>query len=494
MLQPPTPFITLFFAVPQFEAAANEFELLTMASQSLVFDRPIGASADVKELEYIAALHQTDANLRKDGSIKAVDIVHFLSSRYGIRVSVKEVQDTILRGLGGGDDEEECIDLTEVVAILLIPELIKAARTLLGNEEDDVRPLSSEDFKSEREFKDHLRNSEISQARMPNPEIIGDVFDMILKDTFGSTSPRKLDRHLITDIFTAFGEEDLVRHSELIDEMMLAASSSGGGYDEEEDGAGTTFDKYSFARALTSDVQNYSVNCETSLTTHYYDVFKTIYSTKEKAEIPRSLLPFRLSRSKDDGDHANKSGPDKSQGTMPNDEPRSEPVNPLEMATVSNEKEKSEKLRPVEKFFTFPAIDYAAGTYRSKRFVIVLWVCGVSTFFAYLYDVEVAFGRINCSGTTNSATFFGCRIVNGVVNWLIIMLQLRSVLCRCLNSVINFVLHSHLTLTFFHLAYLVPFLSSVVAWGIAVFLSPKSLSLLEWQLLLSLPSCRLPTI
>jgi hypothetical protein len=34
------------------------------------FDQLIGAAADVKELEYISALHQTGRQVRKDGSIK----------------------------------------------------------------------------------------------------------------------------------------------------------------------------------------------------------------------------------------------------------------------------------------------------------------------------------------------------------------------------------------------------------------------------------------
>ena len=33
------------------------------------FQRPVGAEADVKELEYISALHQTGDVLREDGSI-----------------------------------------------------------------------------------------------------------------------------------------------------------------------------------------------------------------------------------------------------------------------------------------------------------------------------------------------------------------------------------------------------------------------------------------
>ena len=369
----------------------------------MVFQRPIGASADVMELEYIAALHQTDmGELRKDGSIKAIDIVHFLSSRYGIRVTVKEVQETILRGLGGGEDDEECIDLTEVVAILLIPELIKA-------------------------------------AGMPDMQIIGEVLGMILKDTVGSTSPRKLDRKLISDVFTAFGEQDLVCNEDLMDEMILAASAVGE-YDVEEDGAGVTFDKYSFARALTSDVQSYDVNCETTLTTHYFDVFKSIGSTEEKAGIRRSSLPFCLSRSMYNEDSENKLGVDVC--VKPEQTNRSESMN---WEPIENSEDGNERLRPVISAFTFPSIDYVAGTYRSNRFVIALWVCCVVTYFAYLWNYQVAFGRIDCSGITDKSALFGCRVVNGIINWLIIMLELRSVLCYARQRR-NFVLFSHVIL------------------------------------------------
>ena len=37
------------------------------------FDKPIGSVADVRELEYISGLHQTDpAGVRVDGSIKGM--------------------------------------------------------------------------------------------------------------------------------------------------------------------------------------------------------------------------------------------------------------------------------------------------------------------------------------------------------------------------------------------------------------------------------------
>jgi hypothetical protein len=35
----------------------------------IIFQKPIGAHADLRELEYVSALHQTGATLRRDGSV-----------------------------------------------------------------------------------------------------------------------------------------------------------------------------------------------------------------------------------------------------------------------------------------------------------------------------------------------------------------------------------------------------------------------------------------
>ena len=97
------------------------------------FSKPVGATADLRELEYISALHQTSKSLRRDGSIKPTDITKFLMSRYGIKVTDTEVSQTIAKGFGGGGLSEEdgnTLDLTEIVALLLIPELVKAEMSL----------------------------------------------------------------------------------------------------------------------------------------------------------------------------------------------------------------------------------------------------------------------------------------------------------------------------------------------------------------------------
>ena len=65
------------------------------------------------------------ARLRKDE-----DIQLFLSSRYGIKVSIDQVRDTILYGLGGGGGstyDASVLDIMELTAILMIPILLKSA-------------------------------------------------------------------------------------------------------------------------------------------------------------------------------------------------------------------------------------------------------------------------------------------------------------------------------------------------------------------------------
>lgn len=132
---------------------------------STSFRRPIGAAADAKELEYVTALHQTvDENEDEfaDGSIEgthrdswihefmtvfilvltfqtwtkpnicwnitstAKDVKYYLMSRYGIDVTVEQIQKLVFHDLAGGSNETDCIDICELVAILLIPLLVKS--------------------------------------------------------------------------------------------------------------------------------------------------------------------------------------------------------------------------------------------------------------------------------------------------------------------------------------------------------------------------------
>ncbi|KAL7555658.1 hypothetical protein ACA910_006160 [Epithemia clementina (nom. ined.)] len=68
----------------------------------LCFHRPVGAGADVKELEYIIALHQTSKETRANATVSSMDIVALLRSRHSLQITHEQAIQ-IVRSLGGGD-------------------------------------------------------------------------------------------------------------------------------------------------------------------------------------------------------------------------------------------------------------------------------------------------------------------------------------------------------------------------------------------------------
>jgi hypothetical protein len=64
------------------------------------FKRPVGAAADIRELEYISALHQTSSVLDTEGTVSAQDVLLFLRSRFGLEVTEHDAMD-IVKGLSG---------------------------------------------------------------------------------------------------------------------------------------------------------------------------------------------------------------------------------------------------------------------------------------------------------------------------------------------------------------------------------------------------------
>ena len=66
-------------------------------------DRIVGPKADVMELEYIAALHQTSLDgTRPSGTISSLDIQRFLQSRHSLHIGHQQARD-VIRGLGGSE-------------------------------------------------------------------------------------------------------------------------------------------------------------------------------------------------------------------------------------------------------------------------------------------------------------------------------------------------------------------------------------------------------
>jgi hypothetical protein len=79
---------------------------------------------------------------------------------------------------------------------------------------------------------------------------------MILHDTTGSHVPKKLDKQLIQKILISYGEADLARNNDLVEEMLESAQTPEG-----------TLNLEAFSNGLTHDVKLYDVSNETSVST-----------------------------------------------------------------------------------------------------------------------------------------------------------------------------------------------------------------------------------
>jgi len=326
----------------------NSLQLRDMVS----FQRPKGAAADLRELEYVSALQQTqNGAVRKDGSIQDVDIQLFLKSRYGIEVSIEDVRRLLMGGFGDGD----VIDLSELTAMLLIPTLVKA-----------------------------VSSKQESSVLYPEPGLIQNVLDMILRDVTGSSNPPKLTVSLLRELLLAYGEEEMSNDMGLLRDMMNVAGNEG-----------DDFDVVAFSRALTSDIMLYNVENEVSLTTNYRDVMEST-DPSEKTE---ELSVYKSTESDDE-------------------------VYLLEKGRNSmNDTDKSDAPAKIRKFPSSPAIDFTACRYSSKYIVVFLWTGFVISYIAYFRRlIQLAIGSQLGNSCPNGK--FGCRLAYAIVEWLFILATL----------------------------------------------------------------------
>mmetsp|Transcript_6580 Transcript_6580/g.14884 ORF Transcript_6580/g.14884 Transcript_6580/m.14884 type:complete len:982 (+) Transcript_6580:198-3143(+) len=378
------------------------------------FTKPKGAVADLRELEYIASLHQTGSTIRRDGSIRTDDITKFLISRYGIQVTEADVADTIAKGFGGGgisEDDGDTLDLCEIVALLLVPTLLKAEMSLhrdhlerekvrgshlhLGNDVDTDDPSEQVvddpvpavgtstttkqqhdmNFHSQKAGRDDVWNSVNGgsrslrgEDRWPDYDIIEFVLGMILRDVTGDDKPKPMTKELLKKIFVFYGEHDVAEDDRLLEEMISVASHM----QIMPDGERTEpiLDVFTFAHCLTMDVRAYNPKTEGRLSTNFNDVYE----------------------SKNDQHGA----------SMP-----------------------EEEVHHVKKVFTFSSIDYAVDTFRSKLFVTLLWVVWALFFWMYMNGSSSSGqGDLNCDEKDTEGKIFGCNIAQGIISWLLIMAKL----------------------------------------------------------------------
>ena len=180
-------------------------------------------------------MHQTSNKLRSDGSIHQSDISALLASKFGIDISDEEVGMYILQGgfstgsrltnSTSDSQNNEILDLCELVAMIIIPELIRAVEHDSSHEEVADNAIQ---------------------------DVLNGVLN-IMRDTL-KLDPNEdvtINSDTMKKILAAVGEEKLAEDIDLIHHMIHQV---GRGKDDDA----KILNVSSFAHALTSDVQAYN--------------------------------------------------------------------------------------------------------------------------------------------------------------------------------------------------------------------------------------------
>ena len=243
---------------------------------SLKFELPVGPKADVEELLYVSALHQSNPyqNPRQDASIVSTDIARYLISRHGIEVTDEIVQDVILAGF----QTNTRLDLVELVTLLCIPQFCKIA---------DTERLWGDKVHSDKE-----NNNESLLHHVTSPQLIEFVLKMILFDVTGDEKPKPLTQDLIRDIFAKYGEDNILLDDEMLMEMIQIAQTddkddndSDISYEKEEH---VMLDKKSLLRLITYDIKHFC-NYSTPASNHVNDEVENTTLIKVRSNVARAL-------------------------------------------------------------------------------------------------------------------------------------------------------------------------------------------------------------
>ena len=160
-----------------------------------------------------------------------------------------------------------------------------------------------------------------------------------------------MTKDLIRKILISHGEVALADNKELVEEMLEAATAFDVATKDEENAAPAMLNAESFAAALTHDIQLYDIRNETRLTTNFNDVYVTAETIAEREE-----------------------------EMFENGATSEELVQKhMENQAIRAKVSLSEDLTRVN---TIPFIDTTAGTYRSKGYIVLLWVTILITYFA----------------------------------------------------------------------------------------------------------------
>ena len=320
----------------------------------------------------------------------------------------ESVRTQILVDLAGevGENPLHRMDMCQVVALLLIPQLLQLVETNGANVTNDTENTASTRHDTENAstfYQDHENTNAAGRDETENTTTDSAALRalqqvvQVLNST--ATQPQRISRDMLAELFEMQGE--LHVSNDILDEMVTAAG-----------GEGTLLDAHSLTRAITSDIELYNVKWSQSLTTHYQDVFsqkngKSVL--KKSVALGRSIMRRSVTLRENDVLKKN------SNEGMQSDEEHTSVKEATRSAGTTPE------TFPVKKVYTAPSIDTVADTYLSESYSVIIWVCMVVVYLAYIWDFDLGWSQVDCGDLSE----FSCKLINGITRWLGIFIELR---------------------------------------------------------------------
>jgi hypothetical protein len=212
-----------------------------------------------------------------------------------------------------------------------------------------------------------------------NDQALSQVLNVMLDET--DSCGNKLSREFLKTLLDFHGEVQV--DETVLNDMMEAAG-----------GEGAVLNLDSLKHALTSDVKHYRTEWTESYSTHYQDVFET---KPEDQVVSTNDPPMTTTKTT--------SIPN---STAMNNDDEEDPT-----------KDTAQELT-FQKIWTAPAIDFVADTYRSQTYTVMIWLALVMVYLSFFWNFDYKWGQVSCDRLGE----FGCKIVNGILRWLVIFLEL----------------------------------------------------------------------
>ena len=407
-------------------------------SSTLVFQRPKnGAVRDVRELEYISALHQSETvATNPHGLICAGCVTALVRSRHGVVLPIEHVYEQILPDLAGvpspkltmefattnqnpktdtdadlgslgiengiendgpkDDATEPCkavhmgvfLDIANLVSMLMIPKFKRHAEALSGK--NSPESYSDDDRKEAERF----FGSVLGIFRRDMGLDI-DNYDGLDNHTDNDNNePLILTRELLQTMLKAYGEDP--NNEEAVDEMMDHIA----GVADDESAGPPRLDMATLVRALSSDLEAYNTQWETSKTTHSDDflglVDGGIGSLLKGVDCQKCMV---------------KHG-------------RTVAI-PADMEESQEESTNTVLLKRLSDNETLSVLDLAADTFNSHFYFVLLFLSMILIYLSFDKGVN---NYINLEGYFDcraaGKNYFGCEVAEAIANWLFIFLRL----------------------------------------------------------------------